>query len=243
LQIMRKTIRRIIFIIAVLTLIFSSYKVIDYYLQEKESRDVVSSLVSEPENSSDGLLHVDINAVIATYPDVVCWLYQPGTNINYPVVQSADNEYYLRRLINGEHNMNGTLFMDYRNAADFSDYVTMIYGHNMKNGEMFSTFPNYAQQAYYDAHPEMHLYTPGGNYNIRLISGFLTDDTDEIYSFAEDSLGAEQIYQTALAKSAFKSNSGAYNGERLVILSTCYYEKHNSRFVLVGILEDLPEIP
>lgn len=208
-------------------------------MEARESAQLLKNTKFEYTAPTDeGLINVNFSALCQKYPDVIAWLYQPGTNINYPVVQSTDNEYYLRRLVNGEYNVNGTLFMDYRNASDFSDYVTMIYGHNMKNGEMFATFPSYAEQSYYDKHPEMYLYTPDGNYKIRLISGFLTDDTDEIYSFAENSLGAEQLYKIAAEKSAFTPVSGSYNGEKLVILSTCSYEKYNSRFVLVGILEN-----
>ncbi len=237
---MKKAIRTIIFIAALIVLLFSSYKVIDYYLQENASQTLIGELTEEHISTTDTLPDIDISGVIDTYPDVVCWLYQHGTNINYPVVQSEDNEYYLRRLLDGSHNMNGTLFMDWRNSPDFSDYVTMIYGHNMKNGEMFATFPEYAEQSYYEKNPEMYLYTPDGNYKIRLFAGFLTDDTDEIYSFAENLLGAEQIFDYAASKSAFKSGIDTYNGEKLVILSTCSYEKRNSRFVLAGILEKLP---
>lgn len=237
---MKKTIRTIIFIICIIVLLFSSYKIADYYLEEHRSTTLISDTKFEfTEPTDTGLISINFPALCQKYPDVCAWLYQPGTNINYPVVQSADNDYYLRRLLDGSHNMNGTLFVDYRNAKDFSDFATIIYGHNMKNGEMFATFPNYASQEYYDFHPEMMLLTPLGDYKIKLFAGYLTDDTDMIYSIFNDG-GPEalEIFEYATKKSAFKSDITSYNGEKLVILSTCSYEKSNSRFVLVGILDE-----
>ena len=76
---------------------------------------------------------VDFERLQEENKDIIAWLYCPDTEINYPVVQSKDNEYYLRRLLDGTWNIAGTLFMDYRNAADCSDLHTIIYGHNMKN--------------------------------------------------------------------------------------------------------------
>ena len=82
---------------------------------------------------------VDFERLQEENKDIIAWLYCPDTEINYPVVQSKDNEYYLRRLLDGTWNIAGTLFMDYRNAADCSDLHTIIYGHNMKNNTMFGS--------------------------------------------------------------------------------------------------------
>lgn len=237
---MKKTIRTIIFIICIAVLLFSSYKIISYYLEEHESTSLISDTKSEYTEPTDtGLISINFTALCEKYPDIKAWLYQPGTNINYPVVQSFDNDYYLRRLLDGSHNMNGSLFVDYRNASDFSDSVTVIYGHNMKSGEMFSNFPNYASQDYFDAHPDMMLMTPLGDYKIRLFAGFLTDDTDMIYSLFDDGgANATEIFHYAVEKSAFESGITTYTGENLVVLSTCSYEKSNSRFVLLGILDN-----
>ena len=234
---MKKTIRSIIFVICIAVLLFSSYKIIDYYMEEHKSASLIGDTKAEYAEASDIGLDINFTALCEKYPEIKAWLFQPDTNINYPVVQSKDNDFYLRRLLDGSHNMNGTLFVDYRNSPDFSDFTTVIYGHNMKNGEMFASFPNYAKQEYFDAHPEMMLYTPDGDFKIQLFAGFLTDDTDMIYSVFNDGgpSGAE-IFNYALEKSAFESGITEYNGEDLIVLSTCSYEKSNSRFILVGIL-------
>ena len=80
---------------------------------------------------------VDFSLLKQENEDIVGWIYCEGTPISYPVVQSGDNQYYLHRLINGEYNIAGSIFMDYRNNAELEDNNTIIYGHNMKNNTMF----------------------------------------------------------------------------------------------------------
>lgn len=114
---------------------------------------------------------VDFERLQEENKDIIAWLYCPDTEINYPVVQSKDNEYYLRRLLDGTWNIAGTLFMDYRNAADCSDLHTIIYGHNMKNNTMFGSLPKYSKQEYYEEHSVLYLLTPKQNYKVKLIAG------------------------------------------------------------------------
>ena len=87
--------------------------------------------------------------------DYRCWIYNPGTQIDYPVVQSEDNSHYLKRMFNGDRNSAGTLFIDYRNLPDFQDPNSLIYGHHMRNNSMFGTLTDYYVEGYYEAHPFM----------------------------------------------------------------------------------------
>ena len=116
---------------------------------------------------------VDFESLLAQGPDVKAWLELPGTVIQYPVAQGEDNSYYLKHLYDGTANKVGCLFIDYENAEDFSDNNTIIYGHNMRDGSMFSTLVEYKAQAYYDEHPEMYLVTPEGGYVVEVFSAFV----------------------------------------------------------------------
>ncbi|MFQ8840004.1 MAG: class B sortase [Clostridium fessum] len=84
----------------------------------------------------------------------------PGTQINYPVVQGKDNDYYLHRDLNGQKSTAGTIFLDYADRADFSSLHNVLYGHHMKNGSMFKDISRYKDQGYFDQHSEIILYTP-----------------------------------------------------------------------------------
>lgn len=115
------------------------------------------------------------------HSDSVAWLYIPGTNIDYPVMQSEDNEYYAHRAADGSYLYAGSLFMDYRCSSDFSDFNSVIYGHNMGNGTMFADIPNYENEEYFMEHSYGWLTTDD---NVRLIDFFAvarTTDTSGLY--------------------------------------------------------------
>ena len=185
-------------------------------------------------------IQVDFNTLFAMNQDVVAWLYCPDTPINYPVVQAADNEYYMHRLVDGRNSYPGTLFLDYRNSDDFSDWNTVIYGHNMRNNSMFGTLPEYKQKAYLESHPEIYLLTPECNYVINVVSGFVTPNDSDLYN----ALRPDDEEKERLVKMCLKDTDTALEDypaaqDRMVTLSTCSYEYNNARFVLIGILEEL----
>lgn len=185
-------------------------------------------------------IQVDFDALCGKYPDVAAWLYCPDSPINYPVVQSEDNAYYLHRLLDGRKNSAGTLFMDYRNSPDLSDWNCIIYGHNMTNDSMFGTLTDYKSQAYFEAHPEMYLLTPERSFAITLMAGFTAAANDELYSaFSPDESERERLVNDWLAASDFYAGITPDEGDRLITLSTCSYEYDNARYVLVGILQEL----
>ena len=180
---------------------------------------------------------VNFVALKAINEDVVGWIYQEGTTVNYPVVQGEDNHEYLYWLINGDYNGAGTPFMDFRNEPDFSDRNTVIYGHNMNNGTMFADFHKYVDQEYYDEHPTMLLMTPDEDYTVEFFAGYIsTLDTDAWQmQFSSDKEYTDWL-ETAKEKSAFKSNVVPTVDERVITLSTCSNSYAKTRFVLLGVL-------
>ncbi len=185
---------------------------------------------------------VDFDALLAENADVVGWLYCADTPINYPLVRSEDNDYYLYRLLDGTSNANGSIFMDYRNSPDFSDWNSIFYGHNMQSGAMFGTLQRYRQQTYFEKHPVMYLLTPQQDYKVVLISGYTTWDTaSETYGFPETLEERNVLVENALDRSTFKAGVTVLDTDRLLTLSTCAYEFENARYVLVGVLRPLGE--
>lgn len=151
------TMKKII-IVAVCLIIaaLSIYKISVYLLEMLESQNLNDSLTKEavmklPQDAESNQseqesvqetapIIVDFEVLQTENKDIIAWLHCPDTKINYPVAQSEDNSYYLRRLLDGSWNTAGTIFMDYRNSADFSDRHTVIYGHNMKNDTTISLY-------------------------------------------------------------------------------------------------------
>lgn len=194
----------------------------------------------EPTKSVEEVLGaVDFQALKQVCEDVVGWIYCPGTPINYPIVQAEDNDYYLYRLINGKENKCGTLFMDFRNAADFSDWNTLIYGHNMNNDSMFGVVPDYVSQKFYEKHPLWYLLTEEKSYVIELVGGYVTPADSEAYLLPTDQAGRDLLYQKASTSSTFQSHVSVSGDDVLITCSTCVYDYENARYVLVGVLREM----
>ena len=181
---------------------------------------------------------IDFASVKSQCPDIVGWLYCADTPINYPVVQSEDNEYYLYRLMDGTENKNGTIFMDFRNDAEFGDWNHLIYGHNMKNGAMFGSLTDYMEQEFYERHPFWFLLTEEKNYRIDLVGGYVTPDGSEAYALPKDTAGRDALFQMASRSSVFDADVELMPDDRLITMSTCVYDYEEARFVLVGILRE-----
>lgn len=151
-------------VIAFLLLCFSLYKIFAWYSDNKENQEILSDILKEtaisddidsentevvnpPENKSDSyynyvnmdLMNVNFDDLVNINKDTVGWIKVGGTNINYPVVQSNDNSYYLNHNFYKNYNGAGWIFMDYRNNSKDLDYNTIIYGHSMKDKSMFYT--------------------------------------------------------------------------------------------------------
>jgi sortase, srtB family len=248
---MKRLISTALSILLLCVFLFSAYKIYSYFREERESSYLTNSLIdeavseqtaslpSDSENKPNAKerppITVDFNALWETNQDIIAWIYCEDTPINYPIVQSDDNSYYLRRLLDGSYNVAGTLFLDYRCKADFTDCNSIIYGHNMKNDTMFGTLPEYTEQSYYEAHPVMWLLTPEQNYKVELFAGFVTPSDSESYDIVYDRKDREQYIEEALLKSTFTADVETERIERIITLSTCSYEYENARFILIGI--------
>lgn len=170
------------------------------------------------------------------HDDSVGWLYVPDTNIDYPIMQSGDNDYYTRRAADGSYLYAGSLFMDYRCSSDFSDFNSVIYGHNMGNGTMFADIPNYENEEYFMNHSFGWLTTDD---NLRLIDFFAvarTVDTSGLY--LADPTFEKWDLQLRNCASIYKE-IGISADDHLITLSTCTSAEGNSRTVLIGkIIEE-----
>ena len=251
----KKLVRIALIVLLLLIFSFTLYQNISTICHNSESeetyKDIVANVVTikdaddineqEGEKIEQVPITVDFNALLSQNKDVVGWLYCENTPVNYPIVQSDDNDYYLRRMLNGKYNNAGTVFMDYRSRPDYSSLNTIIYGHNMKNDSMFGTFTDYKSQGYYDEHPVLWLLTPEVNYKIELMAGYVTPSASDAYS---EFISHEELYeyiQEAKNKSTFSSPLTCSSEDRIVTLSTCSYEYDTARYVLVGKLSSLED--
>ena len=193
----------------------------------------IPEMIVEEEVVEVAPIQVDFDTLLADAPDTVGWLYSLDGEINLPVVQGEDNQYYLRRLPNGDYSFGGSLFLDYLATSDFSDTISFIYGHNMRNGSMLQPITAYQKQAYYDTYPVMYLLTPDQNYKLEVFSGYVTDVESDAYTynFASDE-EKEGYIQMLQNMSDFSSPVDVSAEDEILCLSTCTYEYEDARYVL-----------
>lgn len=179
-------------------------------------------------------VRVDFDALQAEGPDVVGWLWIPDSEISYPLVQGADNDQYLHETYNGVQNSAGSIFLDCRCSPDLRDWNTVIYGHNMKNGSMFGSLDAYADQEYFDAHPELYILTPDRILKYRVFSAYVTEYDSETYNLRAEDRAA--YVQYALNSSAVQGGRDKETAAPLLLLSTCTSRTQTERFVVHAVL-------
>ena len=181
-------------------------------------------------------------ALAEVNPDVCGWINVPGTkHINYPILQAKDNEYYLDREYTGGYLAAGSIFLDYRCSRDFNEnHNTVIYGHNMQNGMMFSELINFLDGDFFANNKYVYIYTQFGVYTYEVFAVFKADyrykynDTD-FASHAEFVEFANEMRDNSVYKRegiVFDENS------RIITLSTCTNGLWTDRYSVQAVLID-----
>jgi sortase B len=177
----------------------------------------------------------------AINPDICAWLRIDGTNIDYPVVHSQDNNMdYINANIYGEFSLSGSIFLDYRNQRDFSDYYSLVYGHHMAGDVMFGELPYFLEDEYFEEHATGTLFLPENTYDIQWFACVETDVNDEfvyllITKEDEDSTGKMENLLNYLSQSARQYRDiGVTTSDHLIALSTCSESTTGGRTVLIG---------
>lgn len=173
---------------------------------------------------------------------LIGWVKIDDTNIDYPVMQTTDNEYYLDHNLNQEYDKNGSIFMDKDCDVLKPSTNLILYGHHMKSGQMFGGLSLYSDQNYYEKHPCIQFDTiyEKGLYEIMYVFRSRVYSEDEIvfkyYQFIDAQ--SEQEFDSYMndmeGMSLYDTGVTAQYGDRLLTLSTCDYQEKNGRFVVVA---------
>ena len=170
------------------------------------------------------------------------WIQIEGTVVDYPLVQSSDNDYYLDHNAYGEESRAGAIFINYINYPDFSDPKTVIFGHNQSDGSMFTCINDYGSKAFGEEHDKLTITTADGRErHYKLLCYRYTYPTDEavyLVSHTED----KEASARALLDGADVVYSD-YGGGSLVCLSTCMTDSTRSVAVFECLGDVLPETP
>ena len=170
----------------------------------------------------DELLKLDLSPIQAENPDVIGWIHIPDTIISYPIIQGEDNDFYLRRSWKQTKSTAGTIFMEYQNSADFSDFNTIIYGHNMHNETMFGTLDEYRNIEYWQEHPYVYIVNNDGVFRYDIFAAHKVRLNTTVYGMKIDHPDLrEEFISFALDYSDRETGIEPTIHDSLLTLSTC----------------------
>lgn len=225
---MRGFLQRVVFLIAVLVLFYSGYQLAkierDYKEDQKGYEELRKEVISKERG---GLSTVDKEGVVVDFAmlkamnsDIVGWIRIPGTRVNYPILRGVDNEKYLHRDFYGNPSKAGAIFTDCRNEAPFDVPLTVVYGHNMKDGSMFHDLLRFRKQSFVNQYDEIFIYRLDGSVEVyQVFSAHITEANSDCYVLRGSV--EEYVEEQRRASEVVFSNDNQ-KGEKLIMLSTCY---------------------
>lgn len=191
---------------------------------------------------ADALADMDFSALREVNGDVLGWILIPGTRISYPLVQGTDNQYYLTHTWKKWNSVVGSVFMEYSNSGDFSDFNTIIYGHRMNDGSMFAGLKNYKQKSYYKSHPAVYITDDSGARKYDIFAAYEVSTQGDTYRIGQQSDSTKQAYiDYCLTQSLYDTGVVPTVNDKIVTLSTCTGNGHATRWVVQARLQGAAE--
>ncbi len=248
---MKKNKKRIIYIILIFIFICSlSYFVYKKYNDYKDKNvnnfNINESKIDKNNTSNEDDIKSNkqiLEELRKENPDIIGWLEIKDTNINYPVLQAKDNDYYLNHNYKKEKSISGSLFLDASFDIENGSTNYLIYGHRNQNGLMFEDLLKYSKKEFYENHKTFNFTTLKEDATYEIISVFYSrvyytneKDVFRYYYFVnaknEDEFN-DFIYNAKKA-SIYNTGVNANYKDQLITLSTCEYSQENGRFVVVA---------
>ncbi|MEY8379495.1 class B sortase [Ileibacterium valens] len=218
-----------------------NYMVEDAIRLEKQSEVRKLAVKKEDEVSR---FEIDWEKMKGENPDLIGWIYVPGCDISFPVVQSIDNADYLYMDFYGNYDEQGTPFLDSTASPDFSSDNSIIYAHSVTTGGMFTELRRFKNDMeFFDNHPSFYLLTEAQNWRVDILAFVNTEPYIDFYntSFYDK----EAIIQDLLSRSMFYNEHVNYNSGDLISLSTCDLDfglHSDMRLLLTGVKVPVDEV-
>src|SRR5690625_2000525 len=226
----KKTLSRIITVVSLAVFVYSIYALgsifYDYYHNRQVLADVqdIYDSLEVPEEVSYGEFRSQFFDLHEINPDIVGWISVEDTIINYPILQTIDNEYYLNRNYKKEESRAGSIFMDYRNNVEEENRNTIVYGHRMKDNTMFNSLTNYLDEDFFKNHKTINYDTMYGSYDAEVFAVYYTT-TD--FDYIQTDFASDEDYAAFLneveQKSEIQADFDVNADDEIVTLSTCDY--------------------
>ena len=189
--------------------------------------------------TGDGPNSIMLGELMKLNKDVVGWIKIFDTHISYPVVQGKDNQEYLNKDVFGEFSFSGSIFLDYRNACDFTDSYSIIYGHHMEYGAMFGDVVEFKNDDYFQEHKTGALFLLDDTYKITLFACVETQEfNNKIYNpIVQGKDNLDTLLKYIKDEAVQYRDISLNHDDKIIGLSTCAEAGTNERVVLFGRLD------
>ena len=185
------------------------------------------------------LLTYDIRALQEENEDVIGWIMIPDTNISFPLLQWTDNEFYLSHSWDQSKNNSGSIFMEWQNSPDLTDFNTIIYGHNMSRVNMFGSLHSYRNPKYFAEHPHVYILISTGVYRYDVFATRRADVDSIVYGLGiESDYKKEELIRYSVDYSDVDSDIVPTIEDRLLTLSTCSGQGYSNRWIVQCVLNE-----
>lgn len=190
-----------------------------------------------------GEVTIDFDTLQAKNPDIYAWITVPGTDIDYPVLQKTDSEdpynnYYLDHTVDHTEGLPGAIYSQGVNRKDFKDSVTVLYGHNMKHGGMFTSLHEFEDKAFFEENSQVLIYTPAGTFTYEIFAAAEFSDALIPYEYDFSSPSEVQRYLDDVGgcKGNFRETAKVSKEDNILTLSTCYSGREENRLLVEAVL-------
>ena len=221
----------------------SEYKELEQYVTITVASTVPAADIPEEETQPQPQsiipisLDIDFQNLKSINDDVIGWLYYEPLELSYPIVRGDDNEYYTLYTFEQEKNSSGAVFMDFLNRPDFSDYNTIVYGHNMRNGTMFGSLKKLLNDnSIIEKDPYFYIFTPDQACMYEIASVYVTDSNSHTYDLVTNTDEQKAFIDYILNVSTYYFDKKISSQDKILTLSTCHGLHSNNRTVVHGIL-------
>lgn len=235
----------IFFLVMLIVFLFSLIKVIMWIIDNNNTNDIIKKVANTyeineksydneviiNENEKDiyfdymklKFIDVDINKLKTFNPDTIGFIKVMGTNINYPFVQTLDNDYYLNRSYDKTYNNAGWIFLDYRNN-EFNDKNTIIYGHGRINGTMFGSLKDTLKSSWQNNKDNyiIKISTEKENSIWQIFSVYKIATTSDYLQTTFSDNEFESFISLIKNRSSYNFETNVTNEDKVLTLSTCY---------------------
>lgn len=214
-------------------------KVVEASVEEPTQKEQTAEEAVEEDKESviPISVEVDFAALSAINEDLAGWLYYGPLAINYPVVRGDDNEYYTHNTFEHEKNASGAIFMDSLNKPDMSNYNTIIYGHNMRNGTMFGSLKKLLNdESIITENPYFYIFTEEKAYMYEIASVYITNQTSDTYNLIANEEEQQEYIDYVKSSSTWYWEKELKSSDKIVTLSTCHGLHSNNRTIVHGVL-------